>query len=509
MRRLNAFICWMLLLTTPPFFVYPHVTPPIDAFHVQKVSYEEGGAASDYVLSYDDILQVLDAIESGELEEKCSLEGLERVKHFVAFLAKEGALPDDSEESLSLQEDLEELLNGEETLYRNAISFVSPDECQYMIVPAVLSGHYDVVLCKGWVSKHWKKLRKFAKKHRKALIIGAVIVVAVAVVVVAVAAASAPAVGTAVASAAGGAAVDVDKGKNAEHSQEPAILAEAQEAPILKSAIDEQVASFKENLIQQQFFEPTSLANPNLTLSLEENGRALGSAFGHNSLSNVEQQISSCPRLAQEVQEVNAKYLFTLPGEGAGHGEVDRKFSTDYTQIYLNLGTATDLNTFSYQVRGESALNHGCYHQAVHDLSKVIAANPNHPILYLERGMAHLGLGQYERSLEDYHEFASQTQEAYPLSVPEFSLGFAKGLPRGIYDSGSGLFLLVSDLATQPVNTGKQMWSALSHLSELACTEQWDALSEAIAPEVHQLVTEWGSLPSETRGELAGYAFGK
>ncbi|MGE5196071.1 MAG: hypothetical protein ACM3JI_01925 [Anaerolineae bacterium] len=30
-----------------------------------------------------------------------------------------------------------------------------------------------------------------------------------------------------------------------------------------------------------------------------------------------------------------------------------------------------------------------------------------------------------------------------------------------------------------------------------------------LAPEIHRLVTEWESLPSDVRGELAGYAFGK
>lgn len=48
------------------------------------------------------MLRLFDEIESGELEKKCTPEVLERVKHFVAFLAKEEALPDNSEESLSL-----------------------------------------------------------------------------------------------------------------------------------------------------------------------------------------------------------------------------------------------------------------------------------------------------------------------------------------------------------------------------------------------------------------------
>ncbi len=166
-------------------------------------------------------------------------------------------------------------------------------------------------------------------------------------------------------------------------------------------------------------------------------------------------------------------------------------------------------NTLSYQELGQRALAAGNYPQAVQELSRAIETNPTNPSPYLERGVAHFGLGQYDRSLEDYRSYTSQTQKTYPLSVPEFSLGFAKGLPKGIYDSGSGLFLFMSDLVKHPVDTGKQMWESLTLLSQLARSEEWSALSEALAPEVHQLVKEWNTLSSDKRGELAGYAFGK
>ena len=126
--------------------VYPQPTSPRITFQVQRVNYEEQRTEKDYTLSYDDMLRLLDEIESGELENKCSPEELEKVKHFVAFLAKEGVLPDNSEESLSLDDDIEELLNGEDNLYENAITFVTPGEYQYMIVPAVLKGPKSCLL---------------------------------------------------------------------------------------------------------------------------------------------------------------------------------------------------------------------------------------------------------------------------------------------------------------------------------------------------------------------------
>lgn len=38
---------------------------------------------------------------------------------------------------------------------------------------------------------------------------------------------------------------------------------------------------------------------------------------------------------------------------------------------------------------------------------------------------------------------------------------------------------------------------------------EWGVVAEVLSPEVHQLVTQWDTLPSEKRGELAGYAVGK
>lgn len=133
--------------------VYPQHTSPQITFQVQRVNYEEQRTEKDYTLSYEDMMRLLDEIESGELENKCTTEQLEKVKHFVAFLAKEGVLPDNSEESLSLDNDIEDLLNGEDNIYENAVSFLTPGEYQYMIVPAVLHGYGEIILCKSWVQK--------------------------------------------------------------------------------------------------------------------------------------------------------------------------------------------------------------------------------------------------------------------------------------------------------------------------------------------------------------------
>lgn len=517
MRKLQLLTSLVLLTTVPSMLVHPHDVLMRSATQAQGINDEEAETAKDYSLSYDDMLRLFDEIESGELENKCTSQDLENVKHFVAFLAKEGVLPDDSDESLSLDHDIEELLNGEANLYESPFSFADPGEYQYMIVPAVLNKHGEIVLCKSWLHKQWKHVKKFAKKHKKALIIGAAVVVAAAAVVVAVAAASTATAGAAAgaASAAGAAAGSSDSHHKADKSdsvelETPSGEEAAHEAPILKAAIDDQISSFKENIVQSGFFGPTHPSEEE-ELSWEENGRALGSLFAHDSYQNLQHQLPCHPRLSQEIREINSKHTFPIPGgdQGVaiGHPEIDRKFSTDYGYLYLNSDPDVDFNTLSYQIRGERALSLGYYNQAVQDLSKAIEANPDNPHPYLERGMAHFGLGQYDRSLEDYERFTSQTPN--PLSVSEFSLGFAKGLPQGVYESGEGLFLFMADFVRHPIQTSGQIVSSVSTLVDLVRRDEWGVVAEALSPEIHQLVTQWDILPAEKKGELAGYAIGK
>jgi hypothetical protein len=53
------------------------------------------------------------------------------------------------------------------------------------------------------------------------------------------------------------------------------------------------------------------------------------------------------------------------------------------------------------------------------------------------------------------------------------------------------------------------MIDAITLLADLVRQDEWGALAEALSPELHQLVTQWDTLPSDQRGELAGYAVGK
>jgi hypothetical protein len=125
----------------------------------------------------------------------------------------------------------------------------------------------------------------------------------------------------------------------------------------------------------------------------------------------------------------------------------------------------------------------------------------------LERGIANFELGNYEQSIADYNQFVEKKAE--PFSVTDFSLGFAKGVPKGAYESGKGALLFLSDFVTHPVQTSRQVVDSISQLATLVKNDEFGVVAEALSPELHQLVTQWDNLPSETRGELAGYAVGK
>lgn len=160
-------------------------------------------------------------------------------------------------------------------------------------------------------------------------------------------------------------------------------------------------------------------------------------------------------------------------------------------------------------LKGQLELESCLYAEAILSLTEAIAKDPLLKETYLERATAYFELGEYHHSMEDYLSYAANTPSTDPFSFKEFSLGFAKNLIPGCYESGRGFYLLCSDLVLHPVQTARLMWESLNLLSNLVAIKEWNLLAEALAPELHQMLVEWDTLSSEKRGELAGYAFGK
>lgn len=481
MRKFHVLVHTLLLATSPSLFAYPQFDPPI----IQQVNSQEM-PYDGFNLTYDGILDLLKDIESGKIEEYPE-EKLDRISHFLTFLAQQGMLPREDAANTDLEKDIAALYADEE------------DFCNYAYATH-LNGEENatIMLCKhkhkykhGHKHKHKKKffaeVKDFVKKHKKAILIGAAVIIGATVVIIAIAAAS-TATAVAAASAATSAAAT-----NTPHTSE-----HAADTPQLKSALENQITTFKETLVTEEHL--------NGNLPIEENMRTLGSLFAHQGTQELQQQLANSPQLHQEIETVRW-YNNGFPTQ-FGHYDIDQKFSTDYAPLYA--APQTDFNILAYQARGEKALTSGYYEQAVHDFGKAIDLNPSNPLTYLERSVAHFNLGQYDNSQSDYqHYVAQKPTPKEPFSLPSFSLGFAKSLPNGIYDSGEGTLLFLADLIQHPIHTSEQVWDSLVILKDLVKTQAWETIAQTLSPQVHDLVVNWDLLSSYERGKLAGYAFGR
>jgi len=464
MGMFKFFVHTLLLATSPALFVYP-----------QTPSVQQTAPETFTSFSYDDVLHLLDEIESGALEERCDEQELDRINQFIAHLATQGKLPTDNDEEL--ETDIAQVLHVNSS-YEYVLSIGPDGQLHAYFTP---SG--EVRLCGGWISKKWKQTKEFCKKHKKTILIGTAIVVGAVTIIATVGATT----GTAVA-AIGAAAASASDHQDSKHSI----------APQITSAVETQITTFKETLITENHL--------NTELPIEENIRTLGSLFAHQSAQDLQHQFANPPQLAHEFESMRW-YNNDFPTQ-CGHTGIDQKFSTDYAPLYAT--PQTDFNTLAYQARGEKALTCGYYNQAVQDFGKVLELNPTNPLPYLERGVAHFNLGQYDQSLSDYQQYIAQKPAPKePFSISSFSLGFAKSLPSGIYDSGKGLFLFMQDFIKHPINTSEHIWESLLLLKDLAKSEEWESFAKVLVPEIYKLVANWDTIDSYERGMLAGYAFGK
>src|SRR3984957_16197144 len=256
MRRFHIFVHSLLLVTSPSLFAYPQCESPI----IQQICNQEK-SFGDINFTYDGILQLLQDIEEERIE-GLSEEKIDRITHFIAFLAEQGKLPGDYAANVELENDIAALFENDDKFYDYvcaANSFVD-----YTIRQMVLNAKgdptpflgknknkdkkdknkktfptleelrilYELQLNKtraalaaaGLIQQphntHEKnfftKIKDFISKHRKAIIIGAAIVVGVAIVVVAVAAASPSVVAAAAGAAAAGAASTPDSSRKSD-----------------------------------------------------------------------------------------------------------------------------------------------------------------------------------------------------------------------------------------------------------------------------------------------------
>lgn len=334
MQYIRQFICLVLLITTPTGFIYPHDYSV--GFSYKQIS--QRTPLKDFsLLTYDEILDLLDEIEFGGLEERCSFEELENINRFLSTLAIEGAEDNDS----ALLDDVVNLISTG-NVYQNAHLF---DDKGCAIYPAVFYGDSNIILCKSL----WKKTKDFVRNHKKEIIIGAIIVVAVVVVVtVAVVATSAAAASTAAAAAGVAGACE----NNQEPYKEPKLEPKKEEESSAVYQSLEPIPAEQVNLMKQELrehFEPIrELATEEYDPFFNEKAREFGSHLTHEALDGISDLASLGPQLQQELVDLSKKIFpeSVIPGDmrnpmenyenhiAQGHDKIDQMFSTNQAEYH-------------------------------------------------------------------------------------------------------------------------------------------------------------------------------
>ncbi len=369
MFTLKTVLNVILLITTPTFFLYPQEHSSRQDFQIFQAKHakknHQKSPANHQVVTYDEIMHLLDELETGRLEKRASIDDLERINQFLILLARQGVVSYNAD-YLALEEDVDDLLYGEDDYYEFAISQSDED---YVIMPAILNNQHEIILCKSWIKKQWKKTKKFVKKHKKEIIIGAAVVVAAVVIVAVVAASTAGAAAVAAVGAAGASAAGANNNKEKDSSgNEPPLgipsdpidiaspLETTLETPVLKTAIDEHISNFKQFMGESGDMQQLSSARGWDDLSFGEKARECGAFLAHQAFEGISELARVVPDLCEEIKELgiqilpdtisNMDYnLNTVPSENydkvisAGHKAIDAVFSSDQADCFSAEGS--------------------------------------------------------------------------------------------------------------------------------------------------------------------------
>jgi hypothetical protein len=336
------FVHFVLLFTIPSLVLYPQAEiPTFTPQELKEIEAREEFIKNYPLISYDDILDLIEELEEGHLEERCSPEELDRINNFLIMLARQGVLP--GEEAL-LEQDIQELLSGDPSNPYQPSSYYSDEG--YTLIPAISHGEGQALLCKTWVGKKWRQTTKFVSHHKKAIVTGAVVVVAVAVVVVAIVVSGGTAAAAVPALVAGGASVSNSSDKEEKTTSKTT----AAPAPAtLNDVIHDHILSFKETVVEEKLIQPCGPTSIFEDISFTT--RNLGAQFAHESLDILAQTTSEMPNLIQDIHEIGTHYLPDFanqfldhhPPSGAGfneklittgHQKIDQVFSTDQANRY-------------------------------------------------------------------------------------------------------------------------------------------------------------------------------
>jgi len=315
MKLFRALVNLTLLLVTPTFLLTPH-TKLLAAEHIPFgiACHRALTAENNLYFTYDQVMDLLDAIESGHPPEGYSPHEIEVINRYIAGLALEGTLP--GEPTTLLEQDILTLLcpfDYAAPYYDSAYALMAPGE---------------LTLCKGWISESWDKTKDFVKDHKKEIIIGAAIVVAVTIVVIVVASSG----GTAAAAGAAG------------------VAALAENKPSAERTIEEKISSFKELASEEVVLDAIDYqADP----TAKETFKNLSAFLAHETLEGIAEISSMVPRLGEELKDLTGKILpqgMALPENNdlfwnseshedryaKGHTIIDEAFATNQAPLYAS-----------------------------------------------------------------------------------------------------------------------------------------------------------------------------
>lgn len=359
----KIFINLFLLLTFPSLSLFSQLNTPDTKIGKEC---ETTQVLSTCLFSYDDIVAFINSLETADLNSLPSEIDLNRLNCFIANLARQGRLSDINK--TELENDIKELFSEDENPFE--YSFYKGGSISFL--PAVAYDRAEMLLCKGWLHKRWKHIKKFIKKHKKAIIIGAIVLIGTVTAVCIIASASTATAAAAGAGTAAAAASDKNDKEKAEHSSNPSQkpeeavfptppidteLAEQKsdftttdemsiatnETPLLQSTMQEQISAFKESVVDDNLLNEDEKNDPTFI----EQARYIGADFAHKTLDALADIAECAPEFIKEVQEAadliipgSSDGLEMSPKENyenivaAGHEKIDQLFATDKAKNY-------------------------------------------------------------------------------------------------------------------------------------------------------------------------------
>ncbi|KPK33716.1 MAG: hypothetical protein AMS24_00075 [Chlamydiae bacterium SM23_39] len=482
-----------LIASTP---IYPSATQSQSYFankgNIMKQLYNEDG-----LLVYDLVIKLLEELENGLLEDVCTEQDLYEISYFLALLARSGTLSNATEEEKAeLERDIQELLSPyeDDATFENS-SYRTGD---YQIIPAVYYRQYDIILCKNWFKKKFKKVRKYIKKHKKAFIIGSALVVGTIAVVATIAIAKSTKAAEATTPESCTSKSKKEENLSSNPIPSPENSSSNSQDLTLYQSFNDQISEYKDTIVENNLH----ISDPKDQNYIKTNNeRIIGSTLAHNAIENIPKYI-----LLETYEQIINQ----------GHGQVDNVFATNQASLYMDKNDNSNQNFQEnfFRIQGEQALNNKHYDKAIDNFGKAIANNPNNHNIYLDRAYAFLQDGQFEHSLNDYQVYIREDQINTEKSITfvdcfDFSVGTTTGIAKGAVESGKQLISFAANAITHPVDTGRGIYVSFSNIAKLAYSQEWKELSKILAPEVCELINIWESLYPKEKGERSGYIVGK